>query len=157
MATNARIRRILELRIMAVYKTEIASAEFEDIEDLQLSAAYDRYNRQAFDGKLPLSTRVRWAKLTSSDGLFCVSGWLGNHDPNATPYLFLDQRLKFLYPRSGYLVDLILLHEMCHFLAHDHDAAFVAHLVRALERVSWEPLAARCVPVSLQELLRMQP
>ena len=134
-----------------------AKAIFEDIEDSQLSAAYQRYNTYVFDGSLPPDVKVRWAQLIGPAGFFGANGWLYNDDPSATPYLFVDERLRTLYPRSGSLIDLILLHEMCHFRVPQHDVAFVREILTALERVSWEPLVAKCVPISLEELFSKRP
>jgi hypothetical protein len=80
--------------------------------------------------------------VIGSDG-FRKNGWLCNDDPTVNPHIFIDDRLQIL----------VLLHEMCHFRAPGHDAAFAKELLRALERLSWEPLVTKCVPVPLEELL----
>jgi hypothetical protein len=90
--------------------------------------------------------------VIGSDG-FRKNGWLCNDDPTVNPHIFIDDRLQILLPRLPYLIDLVLLHEMCHFRAPGHDAAFAKELLRALERLSWEPLVTKCVPVPLEELL----
>lgn len=141
---------------MTTVEHDGTKATFEDVEDAQLSAAYHRYNKWILDDSLPSDAKVRWAKLIDPDGFQSINGWLFNYDPPATPYLFVDSRLRVLYPCSGHLVDLVLLHEMCHFRVPQHDAAFVRELLTALERVSWEPLVAKCVPVSLHELMSKQ-
>jgi len=129
-----------------------AKARFEDVEDIHLSAAYRRYNSQLFDGLLSSNVKVRWAELIGPRGFFEVNGWLPNVDPSE-PYLFIDSRLKCLYPRTSNLVDLVLLHEMCHFRARNHDEAFVVEMLTALERASWEPLVTKCVPIPIEEIM----
>ena len=55
-------------------------------------------------------------------------------------------------PGMVLLAELALLHEMCHFAAPNHDAAFVKHLLRALQKVSWEPLVGKCMPCEIPGL-----
>ena len=59
-------------------------------------------------------------------------------------HIFVDQRLRDR--RLELFVDLVLLHEMCHLRAPEHDATFMKEYLRALQRLSWEPLVGKCVP-----------
>jgi Protein of unknown function DUF45 len=115
---------------------------FDDIEDLRLVTTFHRFNTHAFDGSVP-ETGVRWGIIHNSQGFACLHGCLVEmHDALSRPHIFIDQRLRnwgmFLF------ADLVLLHEMCHFAAPNHDAAFVKHLLQALQWVSWGPLVGRC-------------
>jgi hypothetical protein len=117
---------------------------FEDVVDLRLAAAFQRLNTFAFDGSLP-PTEVRWAKLSAPEVFCFVYGRLvDKHEALAGPFIFLNEKLQetamFLFAELG------LLHEMCHYKVAGHDPAFTKELLRALQRVSWEPLVGTCVP-----------
>jgi hypothetical protein len=124
---------------------DIGRITFEDKVDLLLLAPFERFNNYVFDGALP-ETEIRWAKLSDPvSGLCSMYGYLAtNHEVLNKPYIFIDERLKVR--TLALFTELTLLHEMCHFKASRHDAAFVKELLRALQIVSWEPLVGRCVP-----------
>jgi hypothetical protein len=116
---------------------------FEDNIDSPLLNTFERLNEQAFDGSL-CEAEVRWAKISDPRGC-SMYGYLADQHPALTkPYIFVDERLR---DRSLVLLaELTLLHEMCHFKTPTHNAAFVKEFLRALQRISWEPLVGRCVP-----------
>jgi hypothetical protein len=123
---------------------------FDDIEDLRLVATFQRFHTYVFDGSVP-ATEVRWGMIHNPQGFACLHGCLvETHDALRGPYIFIDQRLR---DRGMVLfAELVLLHEMCHFAAKDHNAAFVKQLLRALQKVSWEPLLGKCVPCEIPGL-----
>ena len=109
-----------------------------------LPVTFQRLNRQVFDGSLP-AAEVRWGMIYNPQGFACLHGCLvESHDALKGPHIFIDRRLR---DRGMILLaELVLLHEMCHFKAPNHDTTFVKQLLRALQRVSWEPLVGRCMP-----------
>jgi hypothetical protein len=114
---------------------------FEDNVDPLLLSTFERLNGQIFDGSL-LETEIRWAKINGPQGC-SMYGYLANEQQLSKPYLFVDERLR---DRSLVLLaELTLIHEMCHFKVPTHNAAFVKEFLRALQRVSWEPLVGKCV------------
>ena len=119
---------------------------FEDTEDARLTSLFYKFNTYAFDSRVPEQTSVRWGKIYATD--YC--GVLGGQVPESEnsvlgrPHIFIDDRLK---DRAFVLVlELTLIHEMCHFTSPHHDAAFVKEFLRALQRQSWEPIVGKCVP-----------
>src|SRR5258708_37634156 len=120
-----------------------ARIEFDNTADLITVARFQHFNAIVFDGSLP-ATEIRWATLHDTQSLCSLYGCLIDHSAAlSSPYIFLDERIR---DRSlGALADLILIHEMCHFRAPRHDAAFVKEYLRALQRYSWEPLVGQCV------------
>jgi hypothetical protein len=129
---------------MEILVGNIGRITFEDEVDLLLLGPFERFNSYVFDGTLP-GTAIRWAKLSDPMSGFCsMYGYLANNHEFDKPYIFIDERLKtrtlMLY------TELTLLHEMCHFKAPLHNAAFVKEYLRALQRISWEPLIGACVP-----------
>jgi hypothetical protein len=123
---------------------------FDHIEDLRLVGTFQRFNTYVFDGSVP-ATEVRWGMIHNPHGFACLHGCLvETHEALSGPYIFIDQRLR---DRGMVLfAELVLLHEMCHFAAPNHDAAFVKSLLRALQRVSWEPLLGKCMPYEIPGL-----
>jgi hypothetical protein len=118
--------------------------DFDESEDHYLSARYVHFNTYVFDGTLPATT-IRWAVLLDDQGFCAGNGCLmDKHSQLDGPYIFIDKRLE--NPRLRLLVDLILLHEMCHHRVSGHGSDFVKELLRALQRDSWQPLASKCVP-----------
>lgn len=114
---------------------------FEDNVDPLLLSTFERLNDQIFDRSLP-ETEIRWAKISGPLGC-SMYGYLANEQELSKTYLFVDERLR---DRSLVLfAELTLIHEMCHFKVPTHNAAFVKEFLRALQRVSWEPLVGRCV------------
>lgn len=123
---------------------------FDDEVDMRMLATFERFNRHVFDGTVPPS-EIRWATIRNELGFACLHGCLvEKHDSLKGPYIFIDQRLRgfgmFLF------AELVLLHEMCHYSAPNHDQVFVKQLLRALQRVSWEPLVGRCMPCDIPGL-----
>lgn len=129
---------------MEILVGDVGKITFEDTVDLLLLAPFERYNGYVFDGTLP-ATEIRWARLSDANRLCSMYGYLADKHPALTkPYIFIDERLR---DRTlGLFAELVLIHEMCHFKEPRHDAAFVKEYLRALQRISWEPLIGRCVP-----------
>lgn len=120
-----------------------AKITFEDKVDSFLLERFDHFNDYVFERSLP-DTEIRWAKLSDAQGFCSMYGYLANHNELLKPYIFVDERLR---DRTLALyAELTLLHEMCHFKTPKHDAAFVKEYLRALQRISWEPLVGRSVP-----------
>jgi hypothetical protein len=128
---------------MEISVGDFGKITFEDNVDTVLLCTFDRLHGVIFDGSLP-ETEIRWAKLTGPRGFCSMYGYLANENQMPKPYLFVDERLR---DRSlALLAELTLIHEMCHFKVPEHNAAFVKEFLRALQRVSWEPLVGKCVP-----------
>jgi hypothetical protein len=129
---------------MEIVLSDGSKITFDDTEDLLLVARFQHLNTYVFDGSLP-ATRIRWAKLSSVQGFCSMYGNLQDrHEALSGPYIFIDERLRDRM--LAMLADLVLIHEACHFKAPLHDATFVKEYLRALQRVSWEPLVGKCVP-----------
>lgn len=123
---------------------------FDDVEDLRLTATFQRFNTYVFDQSVPAS-EVRWGRIHNPQGFACLHGCLvEKHDALKGPHIFIDERLRNW--NMVLFAELVLLHEMCHFAAPNHDAAFVKQLLRALQRVSWEPLVGKCMPCEIPGL-----
>jgi hypothetical protein len=127
----------------------VSTIVFDETEDLLLTATFRRCAR-AFDGLLP-ATEVRWGEIHIKQGFCAMYGCLvEKNDALDKPHIFVDQRLR---DRSLTLfVELVILHEICHFKVSEHDAMFVKEYLRALQRVSWEPLIGKCVPTQIDGL-----
>jgi hypothetical protein len=139
-----------------------ATVEFDDIEDdakftdaaaFQLALCYQRWNRDVFDNELPQGVRVRWGKITGPMANRSIAGWLCDHDASGHKYIFIDDRLRIHFLSFPFLVDLVLIHEMCHLKVSGHGPEFIRELFTALERLSWNPLLGVCAPYTLAQIL----
>ena len=133
-----------------ILSDEASRIVFDDAVDMRLLATFERFNDYVFDRSLP-ATEVRWGMIYDPQGFCSRHGCLvEKHDALNGIHIFIDQRLR---DRGMVLfAELSLLHEMCHFVAPNHDVAFVKQLLRALQRVSWEPLVGRCMPCEIPGL-----
>jgi hypothetical protein len=105
-----------------------------------LQTAYDGFNRQYFNSRLP-RIRVYWAKsitykehdhTSRANGIFVTPDSLVKH-----PYIAIDENLSKVSPFEY----LCLLHEMVHVTLGadiEHGEEFVAELKRVLDANKWD-------------------
>lgn len=135
---------------MEIILSDASKIVFDNLADSILDARFQHFNTYVFDSSCP-DTTLRWGMLYDPQG-FCTSYGcnIEKHDALAGGHIFIDQRLRDR--GMSQFVDLVLLHEMCHFSAATHNPEFVKRLLRALQRVNWEPLVGKFVPCEIPGL-----
>jgi hypothetical protein len=102
-----------------------------------LNAYYMIYNKQYFDGSLPVIP-VCWAKrITLPDGHGANAVYVPGDALLKRHYIAIDDTLSGMFP----LERLCLLHEMVHVKVgpeSGHDEQFIAEFKRVLDANKWE-------------------